>query len=207
MLTAIYSITVTEVFRTRVYFVVHEPTRHAVIIDPGAQAERIAETVTAHEWTIDAVVLTHGHFDHFSAAAAMRERFQVPILAHSASVAYLGDPDLNLSARHGRPRTLDCVEFLAEGEELPFVQPMTVLHTPGHTDDSVTYYCEEAGAAIVGDTVYEGGPGLTIFPTGDEQKLARSLVGKLLTLPGHTTLLSGHSLPMTVQELQQTIAR
>ena len=207
MATAIYSLAVTEVFRTLVYFVVDESTRHALIVDPGAQAERIAETVTAHDWTVDAVVLTHGHFDHFSAAAPMRERFRVPILAHSASAAYLGDPVLNLSARHGRPRMLDDVEFLAEGQELPFSQPVTVLHTPGHTDDSVTYYCEDAGAAIVGDGVYEGGPGLTIFPTGDEQKLAKSLAGKLLTLPDRTMLLSGHSLPISVKELQQAIAR
>ena len=78
---------------------------------------------------------------------------------------------------------------------------LEVLHVPGHTDDSCAFWCEQGGFALVGDAVYEGGPGLTVFPTGDGPRLRESIRKSILALLPDTMLLSGHSRPMTVAML------
>lgn len=78
---------------------------------------------------------------------------------------------------------------------------LEVLHVPGHTDDSCAFWCEQGGFALVGDAVYEGSPGLTVFPTGDGPRLRESIRKSILALLPDTMLLSGHSRPMTVAML------
>ncbi|WP_136314104.1 MBL fold metallo-hydrolase [Actinomyces procaprae] len=199
------------VFATYGYFVVDEVARHAFLIDPGAQAKLFLRAVRGHQWTVEAIVLTHGHFDHVGAVDELRAALGVPVLAHAESKRYLTDPDLNLSAAHGAPLRVHGVEKFHHGDRLALGKSsnveLEVLHVPGHTDDSCAFYCEQAGFAVVGDTVYEGGPGLTIFPTGDAGKLRESLETRLLTLPDGTELLSGHSLPITVARLGRAVRR
>ncbi|MDE5968159.1 MAG: MBL fold metallo-hydrolase, partial [Muribaculaceae bacterium] len=77
---------------------------------------------------------------------------------------------------------------------------LKVIHTPGHTPGSVTYYSKAEKAAFVGDLLYQHGPGLTHFPGGNRQMLESSIVNKILTLPDDTLLLSGHSSPITVAQ-------
>ncbi|WP_147681276.1 MBL fold metallo-hydrolase [Actinomyces ruminicola] len=195
------------VFATYGYFVVDEGTRHAFLIDPGAQANLFVSALRRYQWTVEAIVLTHGHFDHIGAVDELRAVLGVPVLAHVESERYLTDPDLNLSAAHGAPLRVHGVENFQHGDRLTLGEGLSVelevLHVPGHTDDSCAFYCERAGFALVGDTVYEGCPGLTIFPTGDAGKLRTSLETRLLALPAGTELLSGHSRPITVARLSR----
>ncbi|MDU0348701.1 MBL fold metallo-hydrolase [Actinomyces sp. MRS3W] len=193
------------VFATYGYFVVDEETGHAFLIDPGAQANLFLSAVRGHGWTVEAILLTHGHFDHIGAVNELRDALGVPVLAHADSDRYLSDPYLNLSARHGAPLRVRGVGKFQQDDRLTLdANPevaLQILHVPGHTDDSCAFYYEQAGFVLVGDTVYEGGPGLTIFPTGDADKLHESLQTRLLTLPGETLLFSGHSRPITVARL------
>ncbi|MDE6558385.1 MAG: MBL fold metallo-hydrolase, partial [Muribaculaceae bacterium] len=82
---------------------------------------------------------------------------------------------------------------------------LKVIHTPGHTPGSVTYYSPNENAAFVGDLLYQHGPGLTHFPGGDRRLLENSIVNKILTLPDDTVLLSGHSSPITVGREKQLL--
>ena len=75
-----------------------------------------------------------------------------------------------------------------------------ILLTHGHTPDSVTYHLPSESCAFVGDSIIGGGIGLTKFPGGDQPTLIRSLETRILTLPADTTLLSGHSAPLTLRE-------
>ncbi|MBW3070167.1 MBL fold metallo-hydrolase [Actinomyces sp. 594] len=199
------------VFATYGYFVVDEETGHAFLIDPGAQADLFLRAVRGHDWTVEAIVLTHGHFDHIGAVEELRAAWGIPVLAHAESERYLTDPYLNLSASHGAPLRVRGVEKFQHGDRLTLGEgsnvELEVLHVPGHTDDSCAFYCRRVGAALVGDTVYEGGPGLTVFPTGDADKLRASLDTRLLTLPDGTELLSGHSRPTTVARLRRAVRR
>lgn len=197
-------LTVTGVFSENCYFYIEDTTRSGFLIDPGAQAALIYDTIRQNGWTIEKILLTHGHFDHMGAAQELSEKLYAPIYIYPSDARYLADPYLNLSGNSGRGITIPHYEELYDGETIRLKARsdfyLKVIHTPGHTPGSVTYYAPESKAAFVGDTLYEHGPGLTHFPGGNRSELDASIVNKILTLPGDTTLLSGHSSPITVDE-------
>lgn len=197
------------IFATYGYFVVDPETRHAFLIDPGAQPEIFLEAIRENGLTVEKILLTHGHMDHMGAAGALRDELGVPVLAHELSDRYLLDPRLNLSSEYGQPITLTGTQKFHGGDVLRLdANPAVALkveHVPGHTDDSCMFVYPDGDVAFVGDTVYQGGPGLTVFPTGNQAKLARSIKEKVVTLPGNTALCSGHAAPISVDDFRRGI--
>ena len=192
------------VFAENTYFCIDNHTKSGYLIDPGAQAGLIYDTIIRNGWQIEKILLTHGHFDHMGAAELLREKLVAPIYIYSSDGRYLTDPYLNLSANSGRPITVPHYEELHDGEIIRLKANsgfyLKVIHTPGHTPGSVTYWAPEENAAFVGDLLYQHGPGLTNFPGGDRRVLEESIINKIFTLPDDTVLLSGHSSPLTVAE-------
>ena len=190
------------VFAENTYFYIDDHSRSGFLIDPGAQAGLIYEVIQRNGWHIEKILLTHGHFDHMGAAELLREKLVAPIYVYPDDARYLTDPYLNLSANSGGPITVAHYEEFTDGEVIRLKANsdfyLKVIHTPGNTPGSVTFYAPEDGVAFVGDTLYEHGPGLTNFPGGNPAELARSIESRILTLPDNTVLLSGHSSPITV---------
>ncbi len=197
-------LTVRGVFAENTYFDIDPVSNSGFLIDPGAQAGLIYDTIQRNGWTIEKILLTHGHFDHMGAAEILRDRLAAPIYVYPDDERYMTDTRLNLSATAPEPVTVTHYEFLHDGEEIKLKANnsfrLKVIHTPGHTPGSVTFYSEAEHAAFVGDTLYEHGPGLTNFPGGDRRELEESIINKILTLPPDTVLLSGHSSPITVAD-------
>lgn len=192
------------VFAENTYFYIDTHSKSGFLIDPGAQAGIIYDVIVRNGWNIEKILLTHGHFDHMGAAEVLREKLIAPIYIYSSDGRYLTDPRLNLSANSGQPITVPHYEELYDGEIIHLKANsgfyLKVIHTPGHSPGSVTFYAPEENAAFVGDTLYEHGPGLTNFPGGNRRELEESIINKILTLPDNTVLLSGHSSPITVKE-------
>ena len=192
------------VFAENTYFFIDEHTKAGFLIDPGAQAGVIFDTIVRNGWTIEKILLTHGHFDHFGAAGILRERLVAPFYIYTPDARYLTDPYLNLSDNTGESLTVPHYEEVYDGEIIRLKHNsefyLKVIATPGHTPGSVTYYAPEEKAAFVGDTLYEHGPGLTNFPGGNRRELEQSIINRILTLPPDTVLLSGHSSPITVAQ-------
>lgn len=192
------------VFAENTYFFIDSHSKSGFLIDPGAQAGIIYDVIMRNGWHIEKILLTHGHFDHFGAAEILREKLVAPIYIYPSDARYLTDTRLNLSANSGEPLTVPHYEELYDGEIIRLKANsgfyLKVIHTPGHTPGSVTYYAPEENAAFVGDTLYQHGPGLTNFPGGNRHELEQSIINKILTLPPDTVLLSGHSSPITVAE-------
>lgn len=198
-------------FAENCYFYIDAHTNSGYIIDPGAQAGLIYDTVMRNGWHIEKILLTHGHFDHMGAAQLLRERLVAPIYIYPADARYLTDPYLNLSAESGQPVTVPHYEELYDGEIIRLKAnsgfTLKVIHTPGHTPGSVTFWSPDERVAFVGDTLYRHGPGLTNFPGGNREQLEHSIVDKILTLPPDTLLLSGHSSPISVAEARRQMLR
>lgn len=198
----IKELTVQGVFAENTYFYIDSHSKSGFLIDPGAQAGLIYDTIKRNGWTIEKILLTHGHFDHMGAAELLREKLVAPIYIYPQDAPYLTDPNLNLSANSGQPVTVAHYEELYDGEIIRLKANsgfyLKVMHTPGHTPGSVTYWSPEEKAAFVGDLLYQHGPGLTDFPGGNRRVLEESIINKILTLPDDTMLLSGHSSPITV---------
>lgn len=192
------------VFAENTYFYIDAHSKSGFLIDPGAQAGEIYDVIIRNGWNIEKILLTHGHFDHMGAAELLREKLVAPIYIYPSDARYLTDPYLNLSANSGEPITVAHYEEMYDGEIIRLKANsgfyLKVIHTPGHTPGSVTFYSPVEGAAFVGDTLYQHGPGLTNFPGGNRYQLEQSIINKILTLPPETILLSGHSSPITVAE-------
>lgn len=200
---------VTGVFTENCYFYIDDHSKSGFLIDPGAQAGLIYDTIVSNGWHIEKILLTHGHFDHTGAARQLSEKLSAPIYIYPSDAPYLSDPYLNLSGQSGQPVIIAHYEELYDGETIRLKDNsrfyLKVIHTPGHTPGSVTYYSPDDKVAFVGDTLYEHGPGLTHFPGGNPAELERSIVDRILTLPPDTLLLSGHSSPITVEKQRQLL--
>ncbi len=200
----IKELTVYGVYAENCYFYIDEVSKAGFIIDPGAQAGVILDVVNRNGWKIEKILLTHGHFDHLGAAEILREKLVAPIYVYPDDSRYLTDPRLNLSANSPQIITVPHYEELYDGEIIRLKENsgfyLKVIHTPGHTPGSVTYYSEKEKAAFVGDLFYDHGPGLTNFPGGNRSVLEASIINKIFTLPDDTVLLSGHSSPITVAQ-------
>lgn len=205
----IKELTVYGVYAENCYFYIDEVSKAGFIIDPGAQAGVILDVVQRNGWKIEKILLTHGHFDHLGAAELLREKLVAPIYVYPEDATYLTDPRLNLSANSPQIITVPHYEELYDGETIRLKENsgfyLKVIHTPGHTPGSVTYYSEKEHAAFVGDLLYEHGPGLTNFPGGNRRELEASIINKIFILPDNTVLLSGHSSPITVAQEKQML--
>ena len=155
-------------------------------------------------WTIEKILLTHGHFDHTGAVNELRSVLGVPVLAHRRADEYLLDAHMNLSEGSGVPVIIRTVTYLDDGDIVPLdADPafaLDVIYAPGHTTDSVVYYSPKDRVAFVGDTIFKGSIGIWDFPGGNLADLQRSILEKIFTLPEDTALYSGHSVPTTVGE-------
>lgn len=189
-------VTVQDVIDVNAYFYIDEEKKRGVLIDPGAQADLLLDTVRQNGWTIERILITHGHFDHIGAVEAVSRALGVPYAIHENGREYLTDPMMNLSGVFGAGVVLNEAVYFADGD----VQGgrLTVIHTPGHTRDSVVFYDAENKTAFVGDTVFKASVGRTDFPGGSAEELRQSVVKKIFALPDDTVLYSGHTEPTTV---------
>lgn len=193
----ILQIPVKGVFVTNCYIFADDNTRHGFIIDPGAQADVILSAVHKYGLSIEKILLTHGHFDHFGAAAKLRDTLGCPVMAHENGDMYLLDPSMNLSRQCGVTMTLRNTEKFSDGDVIALAASheydIKVIHTPGHTPDSVVLYCKEQNVAFVGDTIFRHSIGNFTYPGGNRTDLVNSITQKIFALPDNTVLLSGHS--------------
>lgn len=179
---------------TNVYFVFDERNGDGLIIDPAFDPEGIAKTAKENGFTPKYILLTHGHFDHITAANETASRFHIPIYAMEAEKETLSDPVLNGDARFLR-RGLHVFadRYLRDGETLNLLgKTWQVIWTPGHTAGSCCFYLPEEKILFSGDTLFSGSYGRCDMPGGDFKKLHHSITEKLFTLPDEVIVLPGH---------------
>ena len=180
-------------------------SRHCAVVDPGMSSDegerQLMDYFAGEGITPDAILLTHGHFDHVWGVERVLKQFPVPVYLHPGDKGIMTD---GASAFHG----MQSMKFLHH--EFPTVDvadgdtvttggvTWKVLHTPGHTPGGVCYWSEENGLLISGDTLFAGSIGRTDLEGGDYDQLMTSIKEKLLNLPGQTDVIPGHGQPTSI---------
>ncbi len=169
-----------------------EETREGAVIDPGAEADRILEAVSAAGLTITRIINTHGHFDHVGANREIKGRTGAELIIHPLDAAMLSQLDqmagaFGMSVDNSPPpdRTVEEGDRIAVGQ-----LTLTVLHTPGHTPGGISLHTD--GHVFVGDTLFQGSIGRTDFPGGDYDTIIRSIRRKLFPLGDRVVVYTGH---------------
>ena len=178
---------------TNCYIIVEESKKRALIVDPGGDADRIMNKIKELQVSVDAILLTHGHFDHMLAADALREKYQVKVYLGQDDSELIKNPMENVSGMFGKPISTHADVVLQDGQVLELAGfEIKVLATPGHTKGGVCYYIEKESVAFSGDTIFQASVGRSDFPTGSGASLSKSIREKIFTLPEDTQLFPGH---------------
>jgi hydroxyacylglutathione hydrolase len=172
----------------------------AVIVDPGEEAERILGEVQELGVGVDAILLTHTHFDHVGAVAPVARATGAPVYCPQLEVPVLADIMAFVPwAGFGPYESWDAEETVAGGEHLSLGGlEIDVRFTPGHSPGHVTYALPDHGAIFSCDVLFEGSVGRTDLPGADWPTLARSIAGLLDEFPDETRVLPGHMGPTTL---------
>lgn len=156
-----------------VYLVVDESSKEALVVDSGWETDPIIQAAKNEKAKVLYVVATHSHFDHISSIEELAGQFEARTIAHE--VAHI---DQDLSVKDG--------DRIVIGES-----SLKVVHTPGHTEDSICLYGGEC--LFTGDTLFIGNCGRTDLPGGSAEKLFKSLHDVILKLPPETVIYPGHN--------------
>ena len=187
-------------------YIVGDPeTKEVIVIDPGDDADRLAESLAEKQLTVTAIVATHAHFDHIVAAERLRVLTGAPFYLHAedkpllawmqeSGRMFLGmelppPPEVDTEAREG-----DRLQAGSVGLE--------VVHTPGHSPGSISLIADDA--VFSGDTLFAGSIGRTDLPGGDTQALLDAVKDKLFRLDGDLAVYPGHGPATTLGAEQET---
>jgi hydroxyacylglutathione hydrolase len=165
-----------------------------LIVDPGEEADRILHAVDELGLTIDAILVTHTHFDHIGAVAPVARATGAPVYCPELETAVLADIMSYVPwPGFGPYESYEADETVAGGERLELAGlEIDVIFTPGHSPGHVSYSIPAEQALFSGDVLFQGSVGRTDLPGGDWPTLARSIAALVETLPPETGVFPGH---------------
>ncbi len=185
--------------QTNGYFIYHEGEKKVIFIDPADNGKYIAQALQEKGFEVEAILLTHGHYDHILGCSALRQVTGAKVYALAEEEDILQSASLNLSESAGRACTVKVNTFFHDNEEVNLLGfKVKVIATPGHTKGSCCYYFEDAKVLVCGDTLFLESVGRSDLPTGSMGELSRSIRDKLSKLPDDTLVYPGHGDSTTI---------
>lgn len=163
----------------------------AIVVDPGDEADRLIEELDG--LTVEAILLTHTHFDHVGAVAALARHTGAPVYCPVTEAFILRDINSYVFPGYGPYEPYDPEETVEGGEHLTLAGlEIDVLLTPGHSPGHVSFSIPDHQLLLSGDVLFQGSIGRTDLPGGEPERLMESIAMLLDTLPDDTRVLPGH---------------
>ena len=175
-------------------------TKEGVVVDPGADGERILASLKSTGVKPLYILNTHGHFDHIGANRMVSEATGAKLMINSGD-----EPFLTRASQSARMYGLSAenspapAASLSEGDIIRFgSHEIRVIHTPGHSPGGCCLYMQKEGILISGDTLFAESIGRTDLPGGSQSELVGNIRKKLLVLPDETRVFPGHGPSSTI---------
>jgi hydroxyacylglutathione hydrolase len=174
-------------------------SNQAIIIDPGGDADTILGYIRDAGLVVSLILHTHAHFDHFLAAGEIKKATGAPICLHKSD-SFLWDILKDQCALFGIPYqpVPGPDQWLADDEEI--AHQGVVIHTPGHTPGSVSFWFQSAGLLLAGDTLFRRSIGRTDLWGGDFKAIKNSIHERLFVLDESAVVITGHGPDTTIGE-------
>jgi len=177
-----------------------EQTREALVIDPGDNIEDILAILEKHALRVKAIVITHAHIDHIGGAAKLKATTGAPVLMNQDDQELYDHLDVQASWLGMEAPSHTAIDEGARDGDVLKLGPaeFRVLHTPGHTQGSISLWIPAEKKLIAGDTLFRDSIGRTDLPGGNPRQILRSIEDKLLGLPEETVVVPGHGPNTTI---------
>ncbi len=166
----------------------------ALIVDPGDEADKLLQAIERLGIeTVDAILITHTHFDHVGAVAPVAEATKAPVYCPELETDVLANLNDYTWQGFGPFESYEADHTVAGGETLELAGlTIDVVFTPGHSPGHVTYAIADEEALFSGDVLFQGSVGRVDLPGGDWPTLLQSIETLVSTYPGDTTVYPGH---------------
>lgn len=188
---------------TNCYIVEDEETKETMVIDPGGEAEKIIDMLSALGVNkLKYIYLTHCHGDHFGAILELKKQKNGKILIHREDAEGLYNPSISLTYYIGmQDIELEADSRVDDGDIIHLGQlEFKIIHTPGHTKGGTCLYNKEQALLFSGDTLFKGTWGRTDLPTSSFPDIISSITNKLAVLPDNTIVYPGHGKSTRIRE-------
>ena len=185
-------------------FLLFDDTHEGVIIDPGfnedAEFERFYRFIDENGIKPVRVLNTHCHVDHILGNKAVCEHFGIPLSIHGEDQFLLKRaPEMGKVFGFNVQASPTVESYLNDGDMIVFGRSeIKVLHTPGHSPGSVSFYSKKEAFVISGDLLFAGSIGRTDFPGGNYETIISSIISKLMNMPRETAVFPGHGPSTTI---------
>jgi len=177
-----------------------EQSHQAIVIDPGDNIAGILAVLAKHALKVKAIVITHAHIDHIGGAAKLKAATGAPVYMNASDQELYDGLDMQAAwLQMKTPEKTSIDTDARDGDTLGLGSAVFhILHTPGHTQGSISLWIPQENKLIAGDTLFRDSIGRTDLPGGDGRQILRSIHDKLLILPEDATVVPGHGANTTI---------